>query len=54
MGAPDLFSAKSDLSGIGLEPGELYVSNVLHKSFVEVNEEGNEAAAATGKLISRI
>ncbi|KAH6925768.1 hypothetical protein HPB50_009826 [Hyalomma asiaticum] len=46
MGVQDLFSHNADLSGIG-GAKDLVVSAAFHKSFVEVNEEGTEAAAAT-------
>ncbi|TVU46164.1 hypothetical protein EJB05_05683, partial [Eragrostis curvula] len=47
------FSEEADLSEfVDAEAQDLYVSSVLHKSFVEVNEEGTEAAAATAVLFT--
>ncbi|XP_035683359.1 leukocyte elastase inhibitor A-like isoform X2 [Branchiostoma floridae] len=51
LGMTDLFSMETaDLSGVTGEKG-LHVSEVLHKAFVEVNEEGSEAAAATAVVM---
>lgn len=49
MGLVDLFSPeKAKLPGIVAEGREdLYVSDAFHKAFLEVNEEGSEAAAST-------
>ncbi|KAE8597734.1 hypothetical protein XENTR_v10016582 [Xenopus tropicalis] len=50
MGMADLFEAGSaDLSGMS-GSNDLYLSEVIHKSFVEVNEEGTEAAAASAGI----
>ena len=54
MGMEDMFNKdKADLSGITGENDDLYVSSVLQKVFVEVNEEGSEATAATELTIRR-
>ena len=50
MGVSDLFGYKADLS-VMTGRKDLRVSNAVHKAYIEVNEEGTVAAAATGKCI---
>jgi len=54
MGMERLFSYElADLSGITAKKPQrnLFVSTVVQKAFVEVNEDGSEAAAACGGLV---
>ncbi|XP_047231086.1 antithrombin-III [Girardinichthys multiradiatus] len=47
MGLTDLFNPeRASLPGI-LEHGHTFISDAYHKAFLEVNEEGSEAAATT-------
>lgn len=53
MGITDLFSPeKADLSGVGTSDlGNLFVGKIVHKTFIDVNKDGTEAAAATGMMM---
>ena len=50
MGMPIAFSGAGDFSGMTGNP-ELFISDVVHKAFVAVDEAGTEAAAATAVIM---
>ena len=50
MGMGLAFSDKADFSGMATRE-QLFISKVVHKAFVDVNEEGTEAAGATAILM---
>jgi len=51
MGMPLPFSGAADFSGMD-GTRNLQIAAVIHKAFVDVNEEGTEAAAATGVIMT--
>src|SRR5262249_6796862 len=51
MGMPIAFSNKADFSGMSSHE-QLFIDQVLHKAYVDVNEKGTEAAAATAVIMA--
>ncbi len=50
MGMPTAFTGKADFTGMAAKGG-LAISEIFHKAFVDVSEQGTEAAAATGGVM---
>jgi len=50
MGMPTAFSGDADFSGM-TGKRDLFISQVIHQAFVDVNEKGTEAAAATAVIM---
>jgi serpin B len=53
LGMRDAFSDKADFSGMTTR-AKLSISAVLHKAFIDLNEAGTEAAAATVVLLKEL
>jgi serine protease inhibitor len=51
MGMSDAFGANADFSGMDGGAGQLFLEDIFHKAWGEVNEEGTEAAAATATQV---
>jgi serpin B len=54
MGMRTAVTGDADFTGMHTSSEKLFISNVLHKAFVDVDEAGTEAAAATAVVMKRV
>ena len=54
MGMKDMFTPSADFSSLVKGNQPLAISEVKHKAFIDVNEQGTEAGAATCKYLGLI
>jgi serine protease inhibitor len=52
LGMEPAFTPRANFSDMLVPPTTAMISDVLHKTFIEVNEEGTEAAAVTGVVMT--
>jgi len=52
MGMPVAFTPEGDFSGMRAER-DIFISDVVHKAFIDISEEGTEAAAATAVIMTK-
>lgn len=52
LGMPQAFSGSADFSGM-TGTRDIFISAVIHKAFIDVSEQGTEAAAATAAVMAR-
>lgn len=52
LGMPSAFGRKADFSGMS-RANDLFISHVVHQAFVDINEEGTEATAATAVVMNQ-
>lgn len=54
MGMNEAFTRKADFSAISGPKGDVWISQIVHKAFVKVNEQGSEAAGASAvEIVTR-
>jgi serpin B len=52
LGMGPAFDSQADFSAMTETGPKVFISHVMHKTFIEVNEEGTEAAAVTGVVMA--
>lgn len=51
MGVYELFSDNADLSRLLEDNESLSISDAFHKAYIEIDEEGSEAATSSGMIL---